>query len=173
MIDATLFARWIRVFGERIGKPLSTDTSAAYYATLSAELTTADFDTAMQRIFRDHIYATWPSPKAIIETVRPTTALEGAAAWNAIANVIRLRPGESKPHEIRNWIVRDAGESAANAFEAIGGVRRYLTANDWRLDEMRSEFMDRSSEIGRLSGNNGHGYLPPTTQRYLGTGEPE
>ena len=169
MIDAQLFARWIRVFGERIGKPLSTDTSAAYYATLSAELTSAQFDTAMQRIFRDHIYATWPSPKAIVEMVKPTVALEGAAAWEAILNVLRLRPGGAKPHEIRQWIVRDAGETAANAFEAVGGLRKYTGANDWRLDEMRSEFLDRMPDVERLNGN-GHA-LPGASRHYLSAGD--
>lgn len=167
MIDANLFARWVRVFGERIGKPLSADTGAAYYATLSAELTTEQFDTAMQRIFRDHVYATWPSPKAIVECVRPTMALEGASAWEAIANIVRLRPGDAKPHQVREWIVRDAGEQAANAFEAIGGLRRYLTANDWRLDEMRSEFMERAEDLARLAG------LPPGVRAYLPDGEAE
>lgn len=171
MIDATLFARWVRVFGERIGKPLSADTSAAYYATLSGELTTAQFDTAMQRIFRDHIYATWPSPKAIIECVKPTVALEGAAGWEAVMNVLRLRPGGAKPHEVRQWIVRDAGEMAANTFEAIGGLRRYSTCNDWRLDEMRNEFIERSGDMDRLNGN-GHA-LPPAMQQYLSAGDTE
>jgi len=154
MIDATVFSKWLRVFAERIGKPLSTETAAVYYATLADELDTAQFETAMQRIFRDHVYATWPSPKAIIETVRPTVALEGAAAWTAIQNVIRLRPGNAQPHEIEAWLLRDAGEAALATFHAIGGVRQYLTAteSDFRLDRMREEFLERSEDMARLHG---------------------
>jgi hypothetical protein len=170
VIDAPLFARWIRVFGERIGKPLSADTSAAYYATLSTELTTQEFDAAMQRIFRDHVYATWPAPKAIVECVKPTVALEGMAAWTAIQNVMRLLPGGSRDHEIRAWIARDAGEHAADAFFALGGPRRYQSANDWRLDEMRNDFLERSEDLSRLSGN-GHRMISPAVRGLLSASE--
>ncbi|HEX7089895.1 MAG TPA: hypothetical protein VF192_07145 [Longimicrobiales bacterium] len=165
MIDAAVFAKWIRVLAERIGKSLSAEAAAVYYATLSAELDTAQFETAMQRIFRDHGYATWPSPKAIIETVRPPKAFEAAAAWTALQNVIRLRPANAQPHEVRAWIARDAGEAAAVTFEAIGGLRRYLPANEWRLDEMRSDFVERLAEVDRVMGN-GH-TLPPAMRALL------
>lgn len=166
MIDAMLFARWIRVFGERIGKPLSADTSAAYYATLSEELTTGEFDAAMQRIFRDHIYATWPSPKAIIACVKPTAALQGLAAWTAICEILRLRPANATAADVHRWIAARAGEAAATTFDLVGGMRRYMAANDWRFEEMQRDFLDRSEDIGRLNGS-GHAALTQAARGLL------
>ena len=166
MIDATTFAKWMRVLAERIGKPLSPDTGAVYYATLSAELDTAQFETAMQRIFRDHQYATWPSPKSIIEGVRPTMALNAAAAWTDIAECLRLRPSDSKPDEIRRWIVGRAGETAAATFDAIGGLHRYSRSNDWQLDQMRTEFLERMPDMERLAPLSGNA-LPNAITRHI------
>lgn len=172
MINAQTFAKWMRVLAERIGKPLSPDTGAVYYATLSAELDTAQFETAMQRIFRDHQYATWPSPKAIIDGIRPTQALEATAAWTRISETMRLLPGGASRSEIHNWLVRDVGETATATFEAIGGRTRLSAANDWRLDEMRSEFLDRMPDMARLNGDYTTA-LPPAVRAYLADGDEE
>jgi hypothetical protein len=143
VIEPTVFSRWMGALAERVGKRLTEDTNAVYYAVLSAELDTAQFEQAMRLAFRDHAYATWPSPKEIIDrVVRPVpVAVEGAAAWRTLVERLRGRDPREQWHSLLADLERLAGRAAVQAFHAAGGFGRWIRASDEDVDWMRKEFL--------------------------------
>lgn len=137
MIDPKVWARWLAAFGDRINKQLGTDASAMYYAILSAELTTEEFEVGMRSVFRSHTYNTWPAPEDIIAVARPTLALTAAAEWVQIEQYLRDRYAEPSG-------------AALATLAAIGGRARWRHLNNWQAEQFRTEFLARYEDVSRL-----------------------
>lgn len=145
MIDREIFKRLFTAFGNRIGKDLDPDTAAMYYATLSAELTTEEFQTGMACVFRDHGYATWPIPKQIIEAAKVPT-FDAGLDFAKLEGVLRLRV-PNKP--IVPQLAAHCDPRTVRAFEALGGIVRYDRLTRFNEDDYRSRFLDRVAEYVR------------------------
>lgn len=76
-INAVTFAAWMQVLADRFNRPMQPATQQAYYATLSDELSTEEFERAAALAFRDETF--WPSPRAIIEKVHPPVDIKVSA----------------------------------------------------------------------------------------------
>lgn len=174
MIDPQIFARLMGALGERIGKPLSADALAMYSAILSGELSTEEFQAAMQRIFRDHEYATWPAPKAIIETVKPdNTALKASAAWDAIDLEMRCLSHLPTAEVMQALDGRVGDKTALNTFLALGGPRRFRNATtEFLKGEMRREFQREYGHMGRLPAPEQVAMLPAAPRREISGPQP-
>lgn len=148
MIERTVFGHCMGAVSQRIGKRLGDEALAMYYAILSEELTTDEFQAGMKGIFRDHAFATWPSPAEIIARAKPAATLRAVAAWSQLEDVLRRRV-VSQP--LVPQLQRCGVDPLAIAtFHAIGGLARWRALNDFRFDEMRAEFLARFSESIRL-----------------------
>jgi hypothetical protein len=149
MIDAAVFGSMMEGLAQRIGKPLGDEGLALYFAILAEELTTEEFQCGVKAIFRDHTFATWPAPADIIDRARPARKLEAAAAWTQLEQAMRARvPAAPLLPQLHSFGVND---TACCTFLAIGGLERWRRSNDWRLDEMRAEFLERFEEMRRLA----------------------
>lgn len=148
MIERTVFAQLMAAMSQRIGKALGDEALAMYFAILSEELTTEQFQAGMKGIFRDHAFATWPSPAEIVQRAKPAGELRALAAWSALEDVLRRRVAE-KPLVPQ---LQACGVDALTiaTFLAIGGLSRWRSLNDFRFDAMRSEFLERFAEAERL-----------------------
>lgn len=148
MIEPKVFAQLMGAIAVRVGKPLTDEASALYYAILSEELTTAQFQVAAKAIFRDHAYATWPAPATFIARARPSLAVESADAWAALEDVLKRRmPDRPLIPQLRACGVDDL---AVATFLSIGGLTRWKSLNDFRFDEMRREFLTQYGDLQRL-----------------------
>jgi hypothetical protein len=85
VIDRDTFAGWMRAFSERLGRPLSAQTQAAYYAELSARLTTDEFTAGARVLFGRDLYGQYPGPQAFVDA-----ALAGREAAARLAATQRL-----------------------------------------------------------------------------------
>lgn len=149
MIDRDVFARLMRAVSNRINKPLGEDASAMYYATLSEELTTEEFQRGMAGIFRDHAFATWPAPAEIIDRAKPARKLEAAAAWTALEEAMkRCVPTEPVLAQLR---LCGVPEVTLTTFLAIGGMARWRMLNNWQAEHMRGEFLEHYAHMQRLA----------------------
>lgn len=148
MIDEKVYGQCMGAVSQRIGKRLGDEALAMYYAILSEELTTEEFQAGMKGIFRDHAFATWPSPAEIIARAKPALALRAMSAWSQLEDVVRRRVShEPLEHQFRRCGVDPL---ATALFFAVGGLARWRSLNDWRFDAMRDEFLSRYSEAARL-----------------------
>lgn len=144
MIERTVFATWMGVFADRLNRPLAVPTLGAYYATLSARLDTEQFERGAKALFERWTYPNWPPPAEFIAgavTVVPV-ALEGAAAWQAIADVLSRYCATPEQHAQR-W--RDAetvaGPAGWCAFNAAGGYARWKQLLDDESKWFRRDFL--------------------------------
>lgn len=148
MIDKAVYGQCMAAVSQRIGKRLGDEALAMYYAILSEELTTEEFQAGMKGIFRDHSFATWPAPAEIIARAKPAVALRAMAAWSQLEDVVRRRV----PHEplVPQLLRCGVDPLVVAVFEAVGGLARWRSLNDWRFEEMRMEFLARYGEASRL-----------------------
>ena len=154
MIERTVFAQLMAAMSQRIGKALGDEALAMYFAILSEELTTEQFQAGMKGIFHDHGFATWPSPAEIVQRGKPAGDLRAASAWAALEDALKRRV--SYMPLTAQFEACGVDDCAAAAFFAIGGLARWKSLNDFRFDEMRREFLARYADIDRL---------PPTERR--------
>lgn len=153
MIDTEIFSRAMGELADRFNRPLAPLTSRKYYATLNAELTTEEFVAAADIAFRDCTF--WPSPKELIEFVKPTPDLD-LEAGRAFEQLRRL--GETHPTAGMCWRRADVedllGEAGVAAFDAIGANERLrgLTAQDlpWARREFIAAYKAAATDRGRI-----------------------
>lgn len=170
MIDTAIFGRLMGAFADRIHKPLGDDALALYYATLSAELTTEQFQAAMTAIFRDHVFATWPAPAEIIDRGRPSRRLDRVAEWTQLETALRRDEYSRTLPQLRKTV----SEAALSTFLAIGGVRRWMDGNDWRREAMRTEFLECYEDMRRLPSQEQERLTGPTRPALkVANGRPE
>lgn len=161
MIEPQIFARLMGAFGERIGKALSADALAMYSAILSAELTTEEFQAAMQHVFRNHEWNTWPSPKQIIESVKPNDELKAATAWDALDLEMRCLSHLPTAEVMQALDARLEDKVALQTFAALGGPRRFRAATtEYLKSEMRREFLREYGHVQRLPAPERDAVLP-------------
>lgn len=159
MIDDKIFARLMKAFGERIGKPLGEDAAAMYYACLSEKLSTEDFQSAMAKTFASHAYATWPAPDEIVAQVRATEKLSASAEWEKLCNALRYR--DTTQPVVPQLHAAGIDQRTVSTFMVIGGIGRWRAANDFRFEEMRDEFVDAFGDVQRMPAKELEGLTAP------------
>lgn len=138
MIDEKPFAMWMTVLADRFNRPLSAPTTQAYYAALSAELTTEEFEQAAGLAFRDEAF--WPSPRVIIEKVHPPINVKAAAseAFEGIRQAIMDFGG---PH-VASQLAPNLPAPAKRALRAIGGAYAVSQASYTELPHLARRFSE-------------------------------
>lgn len=156
MIDPMVFARWLGVWTERLGgKPLSEPTSMAYYTSLSRELSTEQFDAAMQIVFAKHRFNTWPSPAEIVAAVRqtPDDAINAGKAWDLAVRIITGYATPGSPGSNRTGretqLADTAGPVAYEAYTAAGGWHRVRFMTESNIEFVRKEFLEHFESIAQ------------------------
>lgn len=143
MIERAVFATWMSALADRIGRPLTVPTLAAYYAALSAQLNTAQFEQAAQAVFAAWRFPNWPPPAEFITAVVavPPIALEAAAAWTAITGVLTQYSPPSEHAARWRAAALAAGAPGWCAFNAAGGRSRWSTMLEGEQHWMRKDFL--------------------------------
>jgi hypothetical protein len=138
MIDATKFAAWMAALTDRFNRPLLPGTQQAYYATLSAELTTEEFERAASLAFRDETF--WPSPRVIVEKVHPPVNVKASAseAFEGIRQAIMDFGG---PH-VASQLAPNLPPPAKRALRAIGGAYAVGMASYTELPHLARRFTE-------------------------------
>jgi hypothetical protein len=146
VIDPAVFDRMMTAMSDRIGKSLGSDAGAMYYATLSQELTTEEFQRGMAGIFRDHGFNTWPAPAEIIDRAKPSRKLEATAAWTELEEHLQRDEYSRTIAQLRQRV----SETTLATFLSLGGVGRWLAGDAFRRAEMRREFLANYGDMARL-----------------------
>lgn len=139
MISTDVFIERMAELADRFNRPLHEATQRRYYELLNRELTTEEFIAAGELAFRNASF--WPSPKELIEYIRPPRDL-GLEASIAFDKVLAIGKHTVQGTSwLRSEIVEELGEPAAVAFSAIGaqGRLRGVTTDD--LPWARREFI--------------------------------
>jgi hypothetical protein len=149
VIDPTTFGMWMGTWAERLGgKALSAPTSAAYYAALSRELTTEQFDAAMQIVFATHRFNTWPAPAEIIAAVKcaPDDRIAAVDAFDGVVRIVTgyATPGtrESSKTYREEQLLREFGSVASTAYRCTGGWRRFRDMTESAVEYVRRDFLE-------------------------------
>ena len=100
------------------------------------------------RTFAGHTFATWPARDDIIAHAKPAARLEASAEWERLASALRYRD-DTRPliPQLRSAGLADA---TVATFLTIGGLGRWRSANDFRFEEMRAEFLEAFGDMRAL-----------------------
>lgn len=139
MIDRRSFTVGMGVLAERCGRNLPAPVQSGYYQILSSELTTEEYEVAVQLAFRHARF--WPSPQELIDYARPPRdlGLEAAAMFERARDV-----EEISPLGMCFWRrdkIAPLGEAALAGFDAIGGQERFRTMTSDGVSWVRREFV--------------------------------
>jgi len=140
MIDRATFHEWMSVLADRIGRPLHEATQLAYHATLSRDLTTAEFVAAAEIAFRTSTF--WPTPEQLVEFVKPRPDI-GLQATQAFQRLLKLGEQASGHGTIwrRDTIGNELGLLGLVGFDAIGGNDRLRSIRSEDVTHARREFI--------------------------------
>lgn len=139
MIDQKSFAVGMGVLAERFRSELAPAAQSGYYAILSGELETGEFEVAVQLAFRHSQF--WPSPQQLIDFANPPVDLTSEAI-EMFDSVIDL--GEHHATAGRIWRrekVRDLGAPALAGFVAVGANEGLKNLSGQRLAFARRDFI--------------------------------
>lgn len=71
-LDPGIFATWMAMIGDRIGRRLDDDTLGAYYAELAQRLDTPAFVRGARAIFGRPLFSQWPGWEEFVDASSPT-----------------------------------------------------------------------------------------------------
>ena len=129
MIDRKSFSIGMGVLAERCGRNLPAPVQSGYYRILSSELTTEEYQIAIQLAFRHARF--WPSPQELIDYVRPPNdmALEAAKMFDHVQGM--------------GWggVFALHSPPVLAAYTAIGGPDALQNATTQWLPQIRREFV--------------------------------
>jgi hypothetical protein len=149
VIDQNVFDAIMGAFAERLGKPLGETASVMYYAALSEELTTDEFQRAARVVFKQHRFNTWPAAADFLDAARGNVtapAIEQDRFAAGVAADVVLR--EATWPNGRTWpqvaadIERYAGPAAVAAFYAVGGPARFRDLLEADVRWLRKELVE-------------------------------
>lgn len=146
MIDRDEFSTWMGVLADRFGRALKPPTIRAYYAVLSAELTTEQFVAAAAITLRDATF--WPSPKEIVERAKPVAApaLTAAEAWVKVHDIAAGISKFGRSSSEKAQLIAELGPAALRAFHAVGGQRAWTDLLEADVKWLKKEFCDRYAD---------------------------
>jgi hypothetical protein len=144
-IDKEIFAQYMALLTERIGRTLSPPVYAEYYRALDAELTTEQFMGAATLAFRTWPaeYRNWPSPQQLVELIRPVAApaLSAADAFEQVLEIANRHLFHER-FATRRADIQAIGVAALRAFNAAGGFRDLQNAPIDQVPWLRKRFVD-------------------------------
>ena len=131
MIDHTTFGREMALLSDRFNRQVSKPVMARYYETLSATLTTEQFETAARVVFDQDTF--WPSPARFLEAAGRDRKSEAEAAWELTMS--EVRSGRAKP-------LSEYDPAHAYALKAVGkNVRLARVPTPEKLDFVKHDFV--------------------------------
>lgn len=128
MINPTDFTRGFALLQDRWERQLGEPTIAEYHRILTTELTTEEFNAAVQTIFRHDTF--WPSPQRFIEAVRGDPKLEAIKEWDQLLE-----------HAAKG-ILAPLSEPGKAALRSIGGWPRLQNLTEHDQASARRQFLD-------------------------------
>lgn len=139
MIDRESFDVGMGALAERFRGALSPEAQRGYYAILSTELDTEQFQVAVQLAFRHSQF--WPSPQQLIDFAVPPMdlALEAAEMFDRVMDI-----GVNHPGAGRVWPrveVEKLGLPALAGYVAIGANEGLRNLKGERLIFARRDFV--------------------------------
>jgi hypothetical protein len=140
MIDRNSFVVGVGVLAERFRSPLALPAQSGYYSILSSELTTEEFEIAIQLAFRYSKF--WPSPQELIDYAKPPRDL-GLEATRTFDTVRKL--GVSHPTAGTSYsrvLVAELGVPALAGFDAIGANEGLKNLRVEYLAVARKDFVE-------------------------------
>jgi hypothetical protein len=141
VIERQVFNAWMAVLADRFNRPFEAPTIKVWYAILTQELSTTEFETAAAVAFRQCPY--WPSPKELIEFVRPQCDHRSEAA-EKFRELQEL--AETTTPGVRFWradvIEANLGSLALSAFRRIGGNERLRNLDAGDFQYARRDFIE-------------------------------
>lgn len=140
-IDPAVFATWMAVLADKIGRPLQKPTQAVYHEILSRSLSTEQFAAAAQLVLEAAAFNVWPSPGEFVRTVRPDggDAPSPQQAFEATYTIVGVPRAYGRPWgDLVAEVADRVGPAAARAADALRGVLRRHT--DDQLPYLRRDF---------------------------------
>lgn len=135
-IDEKVFKDAWALLCDRFNREPSKPVLAAYYETLSAKMTTAEFRIAAQRVFEEREF--FPRPVDFLNAVRPDSRADALAQWELAQEYIA-----------GNDVQLDA--EAERVIGLLGGRRQLGMANTDTMPFVRKEFLQLYGEAAEIA----------------------
>jgi hypothetical protein len=107
-LDRRAFIREMTLLEERFNRQHSDQVLARYYDTLSAKLTTSEFEAAARHVFDNDQF--WPAPARFVDLAHGSSDAQARSEWSALISAAargeraRLTPeGEAALMAIGGW----------------------------------------------------------------------
>ena len=127
-IDKRVFLREMALLAERFNRPeLSEPLIARYFETLTARLSTEQFERAARVIFDGDTF--WPAPLRFVEAVQGDPKAMADEAWNALLQAMR----SGKPHDA-------PPEAIATLRRAGATFRDLMESTEYRVTQLERAF---------------------------------
>jgi hypothetical protein len=136
MIDKDAFIAGIAVLAGAFGREVDAPVQRAYYAVLSREMTTEEFEQAVTLTLSSETF--WPSPAVLLGKVKADETSRGLLALEHVNRITDAHGGfRYLPYAVYQAEF-DAPTKAA--ISACGGLSAIATTNENALNALRKKF---------------------------------
>ena len=138
MIDKTTLAAGLATLAGAFGREVDGPVVAAYYAVLSPQLSTEQFEHAVQRALREETF--WPSPAVLLAKVQAPALEQGVAALRHVnATMGRFGGFQYLPYDV---YAREFDAPTKAAIQAVGGLREIANVHEDRYPALQRKFAE-------------------------------
>jgi len=168
MLDAARVAYWLALFGERVGRTLSSPTYAEYHRALEqAGVTTPEFEGAARRLYDTETFL--PPPGRFVEMARPKSKAPVSGLISKIEQLGSYSPNGWRYPQV-DRVAASLGAAAAYAYGQVGSSNLY-SDNPTTRSIAEREFAQYYQ--GEVESNPDLALPAPSHPKLLGSGEAE
>jgi len=142
MIDKDTFLAGLAVLAGAFGREVDAPVQRAYYAVLSPQMTTEDFEKAVSLTLASETY--WPSPAVILSKVKADAESRGLMAFEHVIRVMGANGG----HRFlsHDTYMREFDEATRMAISAVGGLAKIGDTTEERWPALQRKFIAAHAE---------------------------
>jgi hypothetical protein len=134
VIDEKVFGAAWTLLCERFNRPSSLPLMTAYYKAISPQLSTAQFEAAVQRIFVDREF--FPRPADFLAEVRPDPKADALEQWVQVHELMR---GFGDRHAL--------DPAATRAVAMLGGISKLRNTPLDAVQWVRRDFLQLYGDV--------------------------
>lgn len=136
MIDKEKFAAGLGILANNFNKTVDAALSRVWYRTLSAQLTTEEFEQAVLHSIETDTF--WPTAASLVQKVKPSIESDGLAALEHVGRITSKHGGfRFLPHDV---FKSEFDEPTRAAISAVGGLMQIAQTTDERWAGLQKRF---------------------------------
>jgi hypothetical protein len=142
VIEKEPFLAGLAILAGAFGREVDAPVQRAYYAVLSPQMTTEDFEKAVSLTLASESY--WPSPAVILSKVKADAESRGLVAFERVNRVMGANGG----HRFlsHDTYIREFDEATRMAISAVGGLAKIGDTTEDRWPALQRRFVAAHTE---------------------------